>query len=470
LGDNERLPPHNIEAEEAVIGSVLIDPDAILTICDFLKPEAFYREQNRWVYQACLSLYQREGKKEDIDQITVAQELARQGKLEVVGGLGYLSHLVSVVPTSVHVEHYAEIVHRLWVSRQLIAAAAQIAAIGYEADPDVEGSLSRAEDVLYRLHRGESRRDFVHIRSVMDDYFEGPDSALSAAGEAGRLPHVLTGFAGLDELLGGLQRSDMVILAARTSLGKSSLALNIARNAAVEQGACVAIFSLEMSKEQVVQRLLASEAEVDLQRIKNRRYGVVEQECVNEAAGILSQAPIYVDDSPLLRVVEMRSKARRLNYERGVDLIVVDYLQLIRSDVRTENKVQEISEISRSLKALARELDVPVLALSQLSRAVESRTPPVPQLPDLRESGSIEQDADVVMFIYREDVYYKKEEWERQYPDRQYPEGLATIKVAKHRNGPTADRVLRFRQNIVKFESVPEEEDIEQPALPRFSG
>jgi replicative DNA helicase len=476
LADSERLPPHNIEAEEAVIGSLLVDPEAILKVFDYLKPEAFYRDENRWVYQACLSLYERQDdgqdKRQELDQITVAQELARQGKLEVAGGAAYLSHLVSVLPTSVHVEYYAQIVRDLGRTRRLITAAGQIAAIGYEADPDVDAALSRAEDVLYRLRRGESRRDFVHIRGVLDQYFEEAGFAPPSPEVAGHPVQVLTGFVGLDELLGGLQRSDMIILAARTSLGKSSLALNMARNAAADQGACVAIFSLEMSKEQIVHRLLATEAEVDLQRVKRGLYSIAEQERVNEAAGILSQAPIYVDDSPLLRVAEMRGKARRLHHERGIDLVIVDYLQLIRGEGRVENKVQEISEISRSLKALARELDVPVLALSQLSRAVESRTPHIPQLSDLRESGSIEQDADVVMFIYREDVYYKKEDWDRQFPDKQYPEGRATIKVAKHRNGPTDDRVLRFRQSIVKFENAleEEEEEIEQPTLPRFSG
>jgi len=466
VADNGRLPPHNVEAEEAVIGSLLVDPEAIVKVSDFLKPEAFYREKNQWLYSACLSLYDRS---EAIDQISVAQELARKGRLEQVGGPGYLSHLVSVLPTSVHVEHYAQIVHRLALMRRLIAAGGQIAAIGYEADPDVDAALSKAEDVLYRLRQGEIHRDFVHIRPILDQYFEQTGVSPPLTAVSGRPSPVLTGFGGLDELLGGLQRSDMIVLAARTSLGKSSLALNIARNAAVNQGAHVAIFSLEMSKEQIVQRLLASEAEVDLQRIKRGYYSIPEEKRVMQAAGVLSQAPIYVDDSPILRVTAMRGKARRLDHQEGIDLIVVDYLQLIRGDSRTENKVQEISEISRSLKALARELDAPVMALSQLSRAVETRTPHIPQLSDLRESGSIEQDADIVMFIYREDVYYKKEEWDRQFPDKQYPEGLATIKIAKHRHGPTEDRALRFRQNIVKFESYLEAAEIEQPTLPRFS-
>ncbi len=467
MADNEKLPPHNTEAEEAVIGSLLIDPEAILKTAIFLKPEAFYREKNQWLYEACLALYERN---EAINQITVAQELSRRGKLEEVGGMGFLSYLVSVLPTSVHVEYYAQIVHRLSLMRRLIVAAGQIAAIGYEAEPDLDSALSRAEDVLFRVRRGESPRDFVHVRRVLEQYWEESGLIPDHSETAGRLPHINTGFPALDELLGGMQRSDMIILAARPSLGKSSLALCIARNAAVEQGAQVALFSLEMAKEQLVQRLLSSEAEVDSKRVRLRQYTASQERRVMDATGRLSGAPMYIDDSPALRVVEMRGKARRLYNERGIDLIIVDYLQLIRGDARSENKVQEISEISRALKALARELNVPLIAVSQLSRAVESRPTHVPMLSDLRESGSIEQDADVVMFIYRDEVYHKREEWERLNPDKPYPEGIANIIVAKHRNGPTGQRNLRFRQDITKFESCPVEVDIEQGALPRFSG
>ena len=464
--DNESLPPHNIEAEEAVIGSLLVDPEAIIKTAIFLKPEAFYREKNQWIYEACLSLYERN---EAINQITLAEELARQGKLEEVGGAAYLSHLVSVLPTSVHVEYYAQIVHRLAVMRRLISAGGQIASIGYEAEPDVDAALDKAEDILFRLRRGERPRDFVHIRRVLEQYFEETGSVAAPPEAAERPLHVLTGFVALDELLGGLQRSDMIVLGARPSLGKSSLALSIARNAAVEQRAHVAIFSLEMSREQLVQRFLASEAKVDSNKVRLGHYNEVEEKRIMEAAGILSEAPIYVDDSPALRMVEMRSKARRLHYERGIDLIIVDYLQLIRGDGRGESKVQEFGEISRSLKALARELDTPVLAVSQLSRAVELRTPHTPLLSDLRETGSIEQDADIVLFIYRDDVYYTKDEWERHNPDKPYPKGIANIIVAKHRNGPTGQRDLRFRQNITKFENLASEQEGEQTTLPRFS-
>jgi replicative DNA helicase len=467
VAENGKLPPHNVEAEEAVLGSLFVDPDSITETAIFLKPEAFYREKNRWVYEACLALYDRN---EAINQITAAQELATQGRLEAIGGAGYLSLLVERLPTSLHVEHYARIVHRLSVMRRLISAAGQIAAIGYEAEADLDSALNKAEDALFRVRRGESHRDFIHIRHLLEQYWE--EGSLIGAGleEAGRLAHVDTGFPALDELLGGMQRSDMVILAARPSLGKSSLALGIARNAALEQGAQVAIFSLEMSKEQLVQRLLSMEAEVDSKRVRLRQYTPLQEKRVMEATGKLSGLPIYIDDSPALRVVEMRSKARRLHYERGIDLIIVDYLQLIRGDGRSENKVQEITDISRSLKTLAREMDCPVLAVSQLSRAVESRPSHVPMLSDLRESGSIEQDADVVMFIYRDDAYIKKEDWDRINPERPYPEGIANLIVAKHRNGPQGQRNLRFRQEITRFENCPVEAEIEQAALPRFSG
>ena len=467
MAENGKLPPHNVEAEEAVLGSLFVDPDSITETAIFLKPEAFYREKNRWVYEACLALYDRN---EAINQITAAQELATQGRLEAIGGAGYLSLLVERLPTSLHVEHYARIVHRLSVMRRLISAAGQIAAIGYEAEADLDSALNKAEDALFRVRRGESPRDFIHIRHLLEQYWE--EGSLISAGleEAGRLAHVDTGFPALDELLGGMQRSDMVILAARPSLGKSSLALGIARNAALEQGAQVAIFSLEMSKEQLVQRLLSMEAEVDSKRVRLRQYTPSQEKRVMEATGKLSGLPIYIDDSPALRVVEMRSKARRLHYERGIDLIIVDYLQLIRGDGRSENKVQEITDISRSLKTLAREMDCPVLAVSQLSRAVESRPSHVPMLSDLRESGSIEQDADVVMFIYRDDAYIKKEDWDRINPERPYPEGIANLIVAKHRNGPQGQRNLRFRQEITRFENCPVEAEIEQAALPRFSG
>jgi len=452
----EKLPPHDIDAEEAVIGSLLIDGAAIYKIATFLQQEDFYHEQSQWIYGACLSLYQHD---EAINQITVAQELARQEKLEACGGAACLSRLISNCPTSLDIEHYARIVFRLSIMRRLITAARQIAAIGYQADPDVDASLSRAEDVLFRLRHGQSPRDFVHIRQVLDKYFETAAPAPEAEGYPKELiPYVLSSFTGLDEFLGGFQRSDLIIIAGRPSMGKTSLALTIARNAAVEQGACVALFSLEMAREPLVLRMLASESGVNSRRLRLGLPDEEEEKRIMEATGCLSEAPIYIDDSPQLRVVEMRSKARRLHYERGINLIIVDYLQLMQGDGRGESRVQEISFISRSLKALARELDVPVLAVSQLSRAVEWRALHIPQLSDLRESGTIEQDADVVLFIYRDEYYHTVDEWQNLHPDKDYPRQIADIIIAKHRNGPTGQVKLRFMHNLAKFDNITREE------------
>ena len=437
----EKLPPHDIEAEESVIGSLLIDGEAIYQIATFLKPEDFFREKNQWAYEACFSLY---GRNEPIDQVSVAHELERRDRLEAAGGTAFLSHLVSKVPTAVHTEYYGRIVHRLSVMRHLIAAAERIKAIGYEAGPDLDECLGRAEDELFRLRHGQRPRDFVSIRELLDSYIE----------ETEIRPHeadvVYSGYQALDDILGGLRRSDMIVLAARPSLGKTSLALGIARNAAVEQGKHVAIFSVEMSRGQLVERLLASEAGVDTKRLRLGEQTEAEERRLMEATGVLSEAPIFIDDSPALRVVEMKSKARRLHNERGIDLIVVDYLQLIRGDGR-ENRVQEVTEISRSLKEIARELNVSMLAVSQLSRAPMGRPSHRPQLSDLRESGSIEQDADVVVFIHREDMYTKEDEWSKKHPETPYPRGVADIIVEKHRNGPIGEGKLRFLARTVKF-------------------
>ena len=447
----EKLPPHDIEAEEALIGSLLIDPDAILKVAVSLKAEDFFSETNRVIYQACLSLYQRN---EAINQITVAHELMRQDKLEQIGGAAFLSHLISNVPTSLHVEYYAQIVSNAAVMRRLIAAAGQIEALGYEASPEVEASLNKAEDILFQVRMRREPRDFIPIREALGQYFEeaGPPTAT----REGEILHILTGFTALDDFLGGLQRSDLIVLAARPSLGKTSLALNIARNAAINQKACVALCSLEMSREAVVQRLLASESGVDSRKVRLGRFGEKDEIKIMEASGVLSEAPIYIDDSPQLRALDIRSKARRLHFERNIDLIIVDYLQLIQGDGRNETRVQEISKITRALKTLARELNVPILAVSQLSRAVEWRASHVPQLADLRESGSIEQDADVVLFIYRDDMYFSAEDWSKVHDVEKepYPRGIADINIAKHRNGPLGQIKLRFLSRVVKFDNL----------------
>ena len=444
-----KVPPHDIEAEEAVIGSLLIDPDAILKVSTSLKAEDFLSETNRMIYQACLSIYQRPN--EAINQITVAHELVRQNNLEQIGGAAFLSHLISNVPTSLHVEYYAQIVSDTAVMRRLISAARQIEALGYEAGPDIDASLNDAEDILFKVRARQGLRGLVPIREALGQYFE--EAGQPTALREGEVPHILTGFAALDDSLGGLHRTDLIVLAAKTSLGKTSLALSVARNAGINQRACIALFSLEMSREAVIQRFLGSESGVDSKRIRLGHFSEQDEIRIMEASGILSEAPIYVDDSPMLRVVDIRSKARRLHFERGIDLIIVDYLQLIQGSGRNETRVQEISNITRALKTLARELNVPILALSQLSRAVEARPSHIPQLSDLRESGSIEQDADVVIFIHREDMIYSPEDWSKVHDIEKepYPRGIADIIIAKHRNGPLGQLKLRFVGRTAKF-------------------
>ncbi len=442
----ERLPPHDERAEESVVGSLLIDGDAILTVSTLLKPEDFYGERARWCYEACLSLWEAN---EAINPITVGHRLAIAERLDQVGGPSYLGHLVSSVPTSAHAEHYARIVSRTHTLRRLIGAAGEIASLGYDGGADVDRALSQAEDLLYHIRSDGQTRDFVAIRDVLDHYLE-ESARLDSPQEQQETP-VFTSFTDLDQLLGGLQRSDMIILASGPSVGKSTLALNIARHSA-EQGNGVGIFSLEMSREQIGHRFLSSEANVDLRSVRQRLYGDVAERRIVNAAGTLSELPIFIDDTPLQGIVDIRSKSRRLHMERKLDLVVVDYLQLIQGTGRRENRVQEVGEITRALKGIARDLNVPVLALSQLSRAVEARPSHRPQLSDLRESGSIEQDSDVVMFIHREDQRLTREEWERQYPDQEYPSGLADLIVAKHRHGPLDTIRLRFNGAMARFE------------------
>jgi len=457
----ERLPPHDIEAEEAVIASLLVDSEAIYKVAAILQPDDFFREKNAWAYEACLALWERN---ETINEVTVDHELARRDRLEQIGGLAYLSRLVTELPTPIGVEHYAGIVKRDAVYRRLIEAASRITQMAYSGGPDLDGTLARAESLLLSLSTGQRLSDFVHIRDVLDGFWEGPGLEAFKGGLQG---NIRTGFMDLDTLLGGLKRADLVVLAARPSLGKTSLALNIARNAAAGQNAKVAIFSLEMAAEQLVQRLLASESGVDSTRLRLGLHTEAEERRVMNALGILSAIDIYVDDSAVQRVTEIRSKALRLHRDQGLDLVIVDYLQLIHGTERGDNRVQEISLISRSLKELARELDVPVIAVSQLSRAPEMRSPHIPILSDLRESGSIEQDADVVVFIYREDVYVRKEDWELAHPEgNPYPAGDAQIIIAKHRNGPTGTIHLRFRQKLARFEDLLLRDEGEDAASP----
>ena len=445
----DRVPPHDDAAEEAVLGSILVDGDSLLQVSAFLRPDDFYRERNRWTYEICLAIMQRS---EAIDQVSVSHELSAEGKLDPSGGAAFLSHLVASVPTSVYVEHYARIVSRTSTMRSLIHAATEIAALGYEQDPEVDTTLGEAEDLLFRIRSRRENRDFIPLRVVLDKYLE--DTAIAQTTLDGKMAAVPTGFVDLDKILGGLQRSDLIILAARPSMGKSTLALNIAQYAA-SQGGVIGMFSLEMSREQLAMRLVSAEAGVESDRLRRNILSGPEEQRVINAVGGLSDLAIYIDDTPLQNIVEIRSKARRLHLEQGgLDLIIVDYIQLMQGGSRTENRVQEMSEISRALKGIARDLNVPLLAISQLSRAVEQRPSHRPQLSDLRDSGSIEQDADIVAFIYRDDMYYTEDEWDRQHrPDEPYPKNIADIMIAKHRNGRLGNLQLYFRDQYVKFEN-----------------
>lgn len=423
-----------MEAEQSVLGSLLIDRDAVIRIASFLKPADFYSAGNGLIYEAILDLYNR---RVPPDFVTIVDELTRRDRLQDVGGITYLTELINAVPTAVHIEFYGHIVERTATLRRLIDAGATIVTIGFDDSIDVEDALDRAERAIFDVSQHRTVRDFVGIGEVLETYFDKLDTIQQNRGEVVGVP---TGYVDLDKLTGGLQRSDLIILAARPSVGKTSLQLGIAHNAAVRAGKTVGIFSLEMSAEQLVQRLLAMETGVDSHRLRMGFIDDSEWDQISRAFGRLAEANVFIDDTPSISVMELRSKARRLLAERGLDLVIVDYLQLLQGR-RSENRVQEISEISRSLKGLARELNIPVLALSQLSRAVESRTDHRPLLSDLRESGSIEQDADIVMFIYREELYDRETE----------KKGIAEVIVSKHRNGPTDTVNLRFFERTARF-------------------
>lgn len=430
----ERLPPQNLEAEQSVLGSLLIDRDAIIRIAAMIRPDDFASAANGTIYQAILDLYNR---REPADFITLQDELARRKHLDDIGGIAYLSALASAVPTAVHVEYYAKIVERTATLRRLIDAGTEIVKIAYDEGVDTEDALDAAEKAIFDVTERRITKDFVSIAEVLDQFFDRLNYIDQHRGEVVGVP---TGFSDLDQLTGGLQRSDLIILAARPSVGKSAFSLGMAYGAAVTHGKTVGIFTLEMSAEQLVQRLLSTETGVDSHRLRLGHINDGEWDRISRAFGRLGEANIFIDDTAGASIMDVRSKARRLQAEHGLDLLIVDYLQLM-SGKRSENRVQEISEISRGLKGLARELNVPVVALSQLSRAVETRADHRPMLSDLRESGSIEQDADIVMFIFREDVY----------DDDTEKKGIAEIIVAKHRNGPVGSVHLRFFSQTARF-------------------
>ncbi len=431
----DKLQPHNVEAEEAILGSLLIDPDAIIRISTFLQPPDFYVERHNWVYQAILDLHEH---RQPADLVTLSDDLERRGQLEEIGGAAYLTSLVNVTPTSIHVEYYARIVERTAVLRRLINAAGKIAQLAYQDTEDVAEVVDRAEEIIFGVSEQRVDRDLRPIRSVLDDFYDRIEYLHQHQGEVIGIP---TGLADLDKLLGGLQRSDMVVLAGRPGMGKTSFALSLALQASRRWQKRVALFSLEMSDEQLVQRLVSAETGIDSQRLRLGNIKADEWTTFYQAIRLLSETSVFIDDTPAISALELRAKARRLHAEHGLDLLIVDYLQLMRGGARSENRQQEISFISRSIKALARELNIPVLALSQLSRQVESRHDKRPMLSDLRESGSIEQDSDVVIFIYRDEIYN---------PDTEFP-NIAEIIVSKHRSGPTGIFSVYFKKHLAQF-------------------
>lgn len=440
LPDTLRMPPHSEEAEQSVLGSLMLDKDAITRVADIVKADDFYRDVHGMIYEAMLELYEA---REPIDVLSVANRLEEKGAIETIGGAATLASLVNSVPSASNVAHYAKLVQRKATLRRLIAAGSDIAEMGYDESEDVEKQLDEAEQRLFRVSQKFVKQDFVPIKPILESAFERIDQ-LHKSDHAFR--GVPTGFPDLDGLLSGLQKSDLIILAARPSIGKTTFALDIARQVGVAAKIPVGIFSLEMGSDQLVDRMIASHANVDLWRLRTGKLQDNDFALIGDAIGVLSEAPIFIDDTGSVNIMEMRTMARRLQAEHHLGLIIIDYLQLMegRSSRGSDNRVQEISEISRGLKQLARELNIPVLALSQLSRAVESRPDQVPKLSDLRESGSIEQDADVVMFLYRED---------RAKPDTPN-KNIVDVIVAKHRNGPVGRVQLYFHENAATFKSL----------------
>ena len=446
----DKLPPFDVEAEEACIAAILVDEEAVGRVEGVVQAEDFYRDQNRWAYEACLALWSRN---EPINQVTLAHELARRERLDDAGGLPYLSRIVAELATPIGVEHYAQIVKRDSTYRAMITAGSQIVQLAYQGGPDLDGAITRAENLVMGLRDAQRIGDLVPLRRLLDEFWETPGIDAPFAGTIGA---IRSGFMDLDQILGGFHRSDLIVLAARPSVGKSALLLNFARNAAVGQNARVAVFTIEMAGEQLAQRLLAAECGVDSSRLRLGQMTEAEERRAMNATGELSGLEIYIDDSSLVTVGQLHTKLRRLAQQiGGVDLVLIDYLQLMQgTHRRSDNRVQEVSEISRGLKMLSRDLEVPIIAAAQLSRAPEMRQPHIPMLSDLRESGSIEQDADVVMFLYREDIYVTREEWETRNFDRPYPEGITKLIVAKHRNGPTGQVHMRFRSHLSRFEDL----------------
>ena len=445
---NLKTPPQDLEAEQSVLGAILLDNEAVHRAIEAVQAEDFYREAHRHIYNAIISLYQRN---EPADIITLTSELKKHDALDQVGGASYLSALIDSVPTAANIVSYCRIIREKSILRRLIEGSTKIITDGYKTQVDTEELLDEAEQVIFEIASNRSKQGFHSVKDVVKTSFKNIEQLYERKELITGVP---TGFRELDRLTAGFQNSDFIVIAGRPSMGKTAFSLNIIENATIDHQKVCAFFSLEMSKEQLVQRMLCSRAEVDATKLRGGFLSESDWPKLTRAAGLLSEAPIFIDDSPAISALELRAKSRRLQREHGLDLIVVDYLQLMRGSSRVESREREIADISRSLKALAKEMNVPVIGLSQLNRGLESRQDKRPQLSDLRESGSIEQDADLVAFIYRDEVYNKET------PDL----GKAEIIIGKQRNGPIGRAILSFRNQITRFDNLAQEVSYEPPS------
>ena len=435
MEDINRIPPHSVESEQSILGSIILDKDAIITVAETINPSDFYKEAHKIIYESMLSL---NSNNEPIDLITLIEELRKEGHLDNIGGISYLTSLSTIVPTTSNVKYYANIVKEKSVMRQLIKASNEIINLGYDASTDVQEILNKAEKSIFDISQEKSGDDIQPINAVLQDTFDMIEKLCT---EKKEVTGITTGFKDLNKKINGLQRTDLILLAARPAMGKTAFSLNLVQNAALKGDASVAVFSLEMSKEQLVQRMLSAQSNVELSKIKTGTLGESDWPRIIDGMAVLSEAKIFIDDTPGIKISEIRSKCRRLKMEKGLDLILIDYLQLMEGEGKNENRQQEIAKISRSLKILAKELDCPVVALSQLSRSPELRKDHRPILSDLRESGSIEQDADIVMFLYIDEYYHDDSE----------KKNIGEVIVAKNRHGETGNVELVWFGQVQKF-------------------
>lgn len=435
MGDITRIPPHSVESEQSILGSILLDKDAIITVAETITPSDFYKDAHRVIYESMMAL---NNKNEPIDMVTLTDELRKRGYLDDIGGVTYLTSLSTIVPTTSNVKYYADIVKEKSVLRQLIKASNDIINLGYGSGESAEDVLDFAEKKIFDISQERTNDDFKPINQVLMDTYDMIESIYSNKSD---VTGVTTGFKDLNKKINGLQRTDLILVAARPAMGKTAFALNLVQNAAIKGNASVAVFSLEMSKEQLAQRMIAAQSNVELKKMKTGTLNDADWPRIISAMAVMSDAKIFIDDTPGIKINELRSKCRKLKMEQGLDLVMIDYLQLMESDSKNESRQQEISKISRSLKILAKELDCPVVALSQLSRAPEQRADHRPVLSDLRESGAIEQDADIVMFLYRDEYYHSDSE----------KKDLAEVIIAKNRHGETGSVELVWMGSIQRF-------------------